>query len=192
MGYPRGDAVRLLILTVVDAARSAVCVGMRYSDELIDPDKGDGRTVRVIALSGKRTKNGEPHLIPLSTAARAVLDSVPNIAGGCVFTARGGKPMGDWSGPRRRWTRRSASPRWTIHDIRRTVATGMQKLGVALPVTEACLGHTAGSRGGIVKIYQKHQYLPEKVAALESWGAKVLALVEGRQGAKVVPLKRPA
>ena len=62
----------------------------------------------------------------------------------------------------------------------------MQKLGVALQVTEACLGHTAGSRGGIVGVYQRHDYLDERRAALEAWGARVMALVEGRSPGKVV------
>ena len=60
------------------------------------------------------------------------------------------------------------------------VVTGaliVQKLGVPLQVTEAVLGHTSGSRGGIVGIYQRHDYADEKRAALESWGAHVMAIV---------------
>ncbi len=77
---------------------------------------------------------------------------------------------------------------WTVHDLRRTVATGLQKQGVPLAVTEAILGHTGGSRGGIVGIYQRHDYAAEKASALEAWGAHVMALVmvEARQG------RRPA
>ena len=51
------------------------------------------------------------------------------------------------------------------------------------------LGHTAGSRGGIVSVYQKHDYLAEKSAALETWGAHVMALVEGRAPGTVVPIR---
>ena len=69
---------------------------------------------------------------------------------------------------------------WVTHDLRRTTATGLQKLKVPLEVTEAILGHVSGSRAGIVEIYQKHDYAPEKRAALEAWGAHVMALVEGK------------
>ena len=77
-------------------------------------------------------------------------------------------------------------PEWRIHDLRRTAATGLQKLGVALQVTEAVLGHTSGSRAGIIGVYQRHDYAAEKRAALEAWGAHVMALVEGREPGKVV------
>ena len=55
-----------------------------------------------------------------------------------------------------------APPHWTLHDLRRTVATNLQKLGVRLEVTEAVLNHTSGSRAGIVGVYQRHKYATEK------------------------------
>ncbi|MGZ5916641.1 MAG: hypothetical protein ACXWJ4_04855 [Methyloceanibacter sp.] len=70
-------------------------------------------------------------------------------------------------------------PRWTVHDLRRTVATNLQKLGIELPVTEAVLGHISGSRAGVVGIYQRHQYADEKRAALEAWALKVREITHG-------------
>ena len=70
---------------------------------------------------------------------------------------------------------------WRLHDLRRTLATGLQKLGVRLEVTEAVLNHIAGSRAGIVGVYQRHNWADEKRAALDAWGAHVAALVEGRE-----------
>jgi hypothetical protein len=61
-------------------------------------------------------------------------------------------------------------------------------LGIKLEVTEAVLNHTSGSRGGIVGVYQRHDYADEKRVALERWAAHVEALVEGRSAAKVVSL----
>ena len=75
---------------------------------------------------------------------------------------------------------------WTWHDLRRTTATGLQRLGIQLPVTEAALNHVSGSRGGIVSVYQKHDYLPEKAAALNAWADRVEALIEGRAEASNV------
>jgi hypothetical protein len=79
-----------------------------------------------------------------------------------------------------------------LHDFRRTAATNLQKLRVPLEVTEAILGHVSGSRAGIVGIYQKHDYAPEKRAALEVWGAHVMALVEGQALGKVLPMRGKA
>ena len=59
-----------------------------------------------------------------------------------------------------------------------------------LVVTESVLGHTSGSRSGIVGVYQVHDYAPEKAAALEAWGAHVMALVEGRKPGKVLSIRR--
>jgi integrase len=69
---------------------------------------------------------------------------------------------------------------WSIHDLRRTVATGLQRLGVRLEVTEAVLNHISGSRGGIAGVYQRHDWAPEKRAALDGWAEHVISLVEGR------------
>ena len=82
-------------------------------------------------------------------------------------------------------------PRWRpCADLRRTVATGLQRLGVRLEVTEAVLNHISGSRGGIAGVYQRHDWAAEKRAALDSWAAHVLAIAKGSPDAhKVVTLK---
>ena len=98
--------------------------------------------------------------------------------------------MTNWGRAKNALDQHSGVTGWTIHDVRRTVATGLQKLGVQLPVTEAVLGHSGGSRGGIVGVYQRHDYAAEKAAALEAWGAHVMALVEGSVRGKVLPIGR--
>jgi integrase len=67
---------------------------------------------------------------------------------------------------------------WSVHDLRRTVATGLQRQGVRLEVAEAVLNHISGS--GIAGVYQRHDWAAEKRAALDAWAAHVLAAVEGR------------
>jgi hypothetical protein len=67
-----------------------------------------------------------------------------------------------------------------LHDLRRTAATGLQRLGVRLEVTESVLNHVSGSRAGIVGVYQRHDYASEKRAALGAWSEHVTALVEQR------------
>lgn len=163
-----GPAIKLLILT---GARREEIAKLRRNEI-------DGN---FITLSGERTKNGEPHIIPLSTAALSVLGDIQQ-GDGFVFAA--GLP--DWSHSKKKLDKLAEIQAWHIHDLRRTAATGLQRLGIALQVTEAVLGHTGGSRAGIIGVYQRHDYAAEKRAALEAWGAHVMALVEGREPGKVV------
>jgi integrase len=175
--YPFGPAHQLLILT---GARKTEIGELRWSEI-------DGDTIK---LCGTRTKNGEPHDIPLSQPARALLAKLPRIEG-CdfVFTV-GRKPITAWAHAKEKLDTLSGVTDWRTHDLRRTVATGCQRLGVGLQVVESVLGHTSGSRAGIVKVYQRHNYANEKQAALEAWGAHVMGLVEGKSVGKVVPLTR--
>lgn len=160
-----GAVTRLLILT---GARREEITQLRWSE--IDGD--------VVKLEGDRTKTGAPHIIPLSATAQALLNCLPRIGGSdFVFTTSGRKPISGWSRPKIDLDDRAAVTDWRIHDLRRTVATGMQKLGITLQTVEAVLGHVSGSRGGIVGVYQRHDYAAEKRAALEAWGAHVAALV---------------
>jgi integrase len=71
---------------------------------------------------------------------------------------------------------------WVLHDLRRTAASGMARLGIALPVIERVLNHVSGSFAGIVGIYQSHDFAKEKQAALKAWGDHVAAVVSGKRG----------
>jgi integrase len=67
-------------------------------------------------------------------------------------------------------------PPWRLHDLRRTTASGMARLGINLPVIEKVLNHASGSFAGIVGVYQKHGFSQEKRRALEAWAAFVAGL----------------
>ena len=145
-------------------------------------------------LSADRTKNGRAHDVPLSDAAQAVLGAVERIEGksGFIFTTTGTTPVSGFFKARAHLAeameRLAAEqrgeaveiPRWTFHDLRRTAATGMARLGIPVRVTEAVLNHVSGTGGGIVAVYQRHDYADEKRQALEAWGRFVLSLVEGQ------------
>ena len=96
-----------------------------------------------------------------------------------MFTLGGTKPISGWSACKIDLDAASGVTGWRLHDLRRTVATGLQKLGVNLQTVEAVLGHTSGSRSGVVGVYQRHSFDAEKRAALEAWGAHVTRLVGG-------------
>jgi integrase len=189
-GWPFSPAIKLLILT---GARRAEIGGLRWA-EVRDKE---------FRLEGERTKNGEPLTIPLSKPAAAIVEKLPKIAKSeFVFTTNGKTPVSGWSRIKQTIDKnievqavcgereKVAVPPWTLHDLRRTVATGLQKLGVSLQVIEAILGHVAGSRAGVVGIYQRHSFDKEKAAALEAWGAQVMSLVEGKRPGKVLPMRK--
>ena len=79
-------------------------------------------------------------------------------------------------------------PHWTFHDLRRTAATGMARLGIPVRVTEAVLNHASGTGGGIVGVYQRFDFADEKRRALDAWARFVMSLIEGG-GDNVVQLE---
>ncbi len=144
---------------------------------------------RLWTLPPERTKNNQPHQVPLSAAVLAVLESVPHVPGSrFVFTTNGGAvPASGYSKNKRRLDALLADiPAWRLHDLRRTCASGMAQLGINLPVIEKVLNHASGSFAGIVGVYQRHSFADEKRAALEAWGNFVAALVESKPPSKVV------
>jgi integrase len=162
---PFGNIVKMLILT---GARREEIGQLKWSE--IQGDQ--------IYLEGNRTKNGLPHIIPLTKPALDLLASVPRIVGHeHVFTAGDDKPVSGWSRAKSRLDKASGVKEWRVHDLRRTLAVGMQKLGIGLQVVESILGHTAGSRAGIVGVYQTHNFAREKREALDAWSAYVFGLL---------------
>ena len=83
-----------------------------------------------------------------------------------------------------------ALPAWRVHDFRRTVATGLQRLGIRFEVTEAVLNHVSGSRSGVAGVYQRHDWKEEKRTALDAWGRHVAGLLAPAVSRNVVELKR--
>jgi integrase len=122
--------------------------------------------------------------VPLSNAALAVLKNVPHHAASpFVFTTNGGaSPASGYSKNKRRLDALIPAdmPPWRLHDLRRTSASGLARLGINLPVIEKVLNHASGSFAGIVGVYQRHSFADEKRAALEAWGKHVDSLVRGK------------
>lgn len=179
-GFPWGPLGKVLLLT-----------GQRLN-EAAQITEGEIRG-DLWHLSVDRTKNGRAHNVPLSDAVLAVLGAVERIEGkpGFIFTTTGTTPVSGFFKARAHLAvameRLAAEergeaveiPRWTFHDLRRTAATGMARLGIPVRVTEAVLNHVSGTGGGIVAVYQRHDYADEKRQALEAWGRFVLSLIDG-------------
>ena len=67
---------------------------------------------------------------------------------------------------------------WVVHDLRRTVVSGMARLGVPPHVADKILNHQAGTISGVAAVYQRHEFLAERKEALNRWGAHVTQIVE--------------
>jgi integrase len=129
-------------------------------------------------IPASRAKNGATHIVPLSAPAQELLRNVL-VFDGLLFPGLRGAFNG-WSKSKSALDARSGVTNWRLRDLRRTMATGLQRLGVRLEVTEQILNHVAGSRAGIVGVYQRHDFASEKRAALEAWGDHIAAAVNGR------------
>jgi integrase len=170
-GHPFGPAIQILLLT--GQRRNEVFEAERSE---FDFDK------QVWTIPAARAKNGVAHLVPLSAPVLALVTDLLTLdRGEKLIPARGNWEAGP-SGFSKAMSRIRADletvmkrpvPHWTLHDLRRTMATGLQRLGVRLEVTEAALNHLSGARSGIVGVYQRHNYFDEKRAALNAWAKDV-------------------
>ncbi len=106
-------------------------------------------------------------------------ESMPRIGkrDGFVFTTTGETAVSGWSKAKATLDAASGVADWRLHDIRRTVASGMAALGIALPVVEKILNHTSGSFGGVAGVYQRHDFAGEKRDALDKWARRVAVIV---------------
>ncbi len=189
-GPPFGPLFKMLLLT-----------GQRLS-EVGDMTHGEFRD-RLWAIPKERVKNGAAHDVPLSDPALEVLASVPRISGrpGYIFTTTGKTPVSGFSRAKANLDKAMLAiareevgegvtvPPWRLHDLRRTAASGMARLGINLPVIEKVLNHSSGSFAGIVGVYQRHSFADEKRRALEAWGSFVEQIVSGEPAGNVVALR---
>jgi integrase len=165
--------VRLLLLT---GQRRSEIGRMRWDE--IDLDRA------VLTLPADRTKNKQVHTVPLAPMAIKIISAIPR-HGEWLFGSTG---FQNWSNAKAAFNARAAVAPWVIHDLRRTVASKLAELGINLPVIEKVLNHTSGSFGGIVGVYQRHDFAAEKRAALLTWADHLCAIVTG-EAQKVVALR---
>lgn len=182
-----GPVFRLLMLT---GQRRGEVVGLNWAE--IDRARAEW------SLPASRSKNKHAHIAPLSDRAILELDKAAKghtwPTQGLIFPSTCGTPLSGFSKVKTNWDdlieeelnlRIGAQSRhsqvrgpWRLHDLRRTVATGMQALNVRTEIIEAVLNHVSGTRAGIVGVYQCYDFQAEKREALDLW-AKHVADLEG-------------
>jgi integrase len=187
LNAPDNDYGRLLKLILLTGCRRTELGDLKWSELDLE--------ARTITVPGERTKNGADHLVPLSDNAFAIIDSIERRDRDYVF---GRTRAGGFSG----WSKSKAEfddivklkEPWTLHDLRRTVRTGLGKLKdrdgklLVLPhVAEAVINHLPPK---LVRTYDTNTYAPEKKAALDLWATHLRTVVAQATGANVEPLRK--
>jgi integrase len=159
-----GRIIKLLILTGQRRGEITKLTGSMVGDD-------------TITLPKWLAKNSRQHTFPIGPMAKELLGPpIPPQA--CYFPALGRKtPFDGFSKCKPKLEQRCGVSEWTIHDLRRTFASGMASLGVTLPVIERFLNHISGSFGGIVGVYQRYDFMPEMREAIAKWENHVRSMV---------------
>jgi integrase len=176
-----GKIVRLLILT---GCRRDEIGSLRWSE--IDLTAG------TLTVAAERSKNRRTHCLILPSMALDILKSIPPRADrDFVFGQRGGG-FARWgyhtSALRDRLP--ASMPGWTLHDLRRTCATGMAEIGIEPHIVEAALNHVSGHKGGVAGVYNRAKYIEPMRVALQRWADHVAGILDGRPASNVTPLRR--
>jgi integrase len=128
----------------------------------------------------------------LPEAAWQIVRSVPHLAhGDQLFSIRGAQGFGRWAEGKAALDRRLGDAMmepWTLHDIRRSVATKMADMGIQPHIIEQILNHQSGHKSGVAGIYNRSSYEREVKTALATWADHVRVLAEGGER-KVFPMQ---
>jgi integrase len=178
-----GHIVTLLILT---GQRRSEVSGMRWSE--LDQKAGTW------TLPAERSKNNREHKLPLPAEAWRIIGAIARMAGrDHLFGARSSIGFNGFDASKKALDAAlgdKVKP-WRLHDIRRSVATGMADIGVLPHIVEEILNHQSGHRRGVAGTYNRSTYPNEVRAALAMWADHVISMAEGR-GRKVLPFPAQA
>ena len=139
---------------------------------------------RELIIPEEKSKNHRRHVVPLSGAAWAVIETLPRTSK-YLFPARYGG--GHFAGFAHAKLHVDALVQldkpWSWHDLRRSVASGLQALGFGVELIEQIMGHVSGVYRGVVGVYQRHDFAEQKRMALQAWADHLAG-----SGGEVIPL----
>lgn len=177
--WPFGPLVKLVLLT---AQRRDEVASLEWSE--LDLKK------RLWTMPREKAKNDRAHEVQLSDLALELLNSIPRIGHNLVFTSTGTTPVSGFSRAKRRLDAAMVAAKheelgakcepiakWTLHDLRRTAATGIARLNFPPHVIDRLLNHLSGAIRGVAAVYNRFEYIDERRAALEAWGRYVSNLI---------------
>src|ERR1700751_3380770 len=165
MPPPYGRIVELLALT---GQRREEVAQLKW-DELDDQ-------TRTWTIPGSRTKNKKSHIVHLSESAWKVIEACSGEP--YVFGTVTGKRFQRFGKEKPVLDKLSGVAGWRIHDLRRTIVSGMARLGIPPHVADKILSHQAGTISGVAAVYQRHDFLAERKQALDRWGIHVERVVQ--------------
>ena len=156
---------------------------MRWSE--LNPD------LTLWTLPRERTKNDIEHQVPIAPWVQSILAALPRFEGSdFVLTSTGKTAISGYSKCKIALDAAIAElnggvpiEAWRLHDLRRSMASGMAKMGMQMPVVEKLLNHVSGSFGGVAGVYQRHDFADEKRRALELWANHLATIVDGAPAA---------
>jgi integrase len=165
MPHPYAGIVELLALT---GQRREEVTQLRWHE--LDEQ------ARTWTIPGSRTKNKKAHIVHLSEQAWRVIERSPGVD--LVFGTSRGKRFQAFAKGKRALDKRCGITGWRLHDLRRTIVSGMARLGVPPHVADKILNHQAGTISGVAAVYQRHDFLAERKEALDRWGAHVEGIIQ--------------
>lgn len=165
-GFPFGPYLQTLLLT---GQRRTETARARWTDMNLDTGTW--------SIPPEHAKSGRPHMVPLSSDLVTILQSMPRVHGNpYVFPGRDGVAMSGWAKRTRSFRAAAAGiERIELHDMRRSMRTGLARLGVEPHVAERLLSHKVGN--ALDEAYQHHVYWTEHVEAAGRWASHVMACV---------------
>jgi integrase len=172
LGYPFGPFTQL-----------AIILGQRRGEIAALRRSWINLTSRTITFPREVMKGNRPHVIPYGSTATAIFESLLP-SGDLLFPARGtaDRPLSGFSKFKLALDKEIGTiDPFTIHDLRRSFASGLQCVGIRIDVTEWLLAHRSGSFAGIVSVYQQHDLMPEMRDAVSKWETHVASLVTARE-----------
>jgi integrase len=129
---------------------------------------------QTITFPPEIVKNNREHTIPFGKLAAAILRTLPK--DGYLFPGDfGAQCFNGWSKSKRALDKKCKIPHWTLHDLRRTLATNLAALGTAPHVVERILNHVSGTISGVAAVYNKYTYSTEMREAIGAWEEQLKA-----------------
>lgn len=173
------QALRFMLLTL--CRRDEACSATWGS---VDLDAGEWRILE--------TKNGQPHRVPLSRQAVAMLVRIgPEKPDALIFAARGGAKLLNWDRTSKAIMEATHTAGWTRHDLRRTGATMLGEMGVEPHVIEAALNHTS-IHSQLAATYNRSRYFPAVKEALQLLADRLDGIEAGGAGVHSLAAERAA
>lgn len=181
LAAPENDYGRIVRLLLLTGCRRNELGDLKWSE--IDLE------ARTITLPRARTKNSQEHIVHLSDAAMAILEAMPRRGDRDHVFGLGQGGFSGWSRAKGALDGRTKlKAPWTLHDLRRTVRTGLGKLGVQPHIAEAVLNHLPPK---LIRTYDRNTYAAEKKAALDQWATHLKTIVAQANGANVTAIRKP-